>query len=294
MQKGTITEGRGGLYTVYDELGNTYILRAKKKFRQTHITPLVGDSILFTPGNISDEHGWIEDILPRCSICLRPPVANISIMSIVIAPKPEMDLLLVDKLMAYAFRQHIKPLIIVNKCDLETDTYEQVKRIYSKASVEVLPVSSIEMTGIDRINAYLKQNTVCFCGQSGVGKSSLLNALCGLTVETGDISHRIDRGKNTTRHSQMFIMPDYRVIDTPGFSLLEESEKAEDPVILQEYYPEFRQYDQTCRFQPCYHYTEPGCGVLKALQEGHIAPERIRNYHTLLQINKERWKNRYG
>lgn len=292
--EGVIVEGRGGLYTVRDAQGQEFVLRAKKKFRRQGISPLVGDRITFTPGQISDEHGWVEDILPRVSQCLRPPVANVTRLCIVVAAQPAPDWLLVDKLMIYARRQALQPVLILNKLDLDADgalrAYAQ--KAYAGAEVPVYGVSAAAQTGLEELRGALRGETCCFSGQSGVGKSTLLNALFHLQQETGDISQKILRGKNTTRHATLFSFADVQVIDTPGFSLLELDELM-DPVTLQDSYPEFEPYLGLCRFQPCYHASEPGCSVLAAGKAGDIHADRLERYHTLLADCRQAWRERY-
>ncbi len=292
--EGIIIRGRGGLYTARDGAGREYVLRAKKKFRRQGMSPLVGDRILFTPGEISDEHGWVEEILPRQSQCLRPPVANVTFLCVVVAPRPAPDWLLVDKLLIYARKQGIRPLLIMNKADDEgaEATFAQMQAMYAGAEAEMLAVSAREKNGLQPLEARLAGETCCFSGQSGVGKSTLLNALFGLGVETGEISEKIQRGKNTTRHAELFARGDAQVIDTPGFSLLEMDEVF-DPVLLREYYPEFQPYEGKCRFAPCYHGSEPGCAVLQAAKSGLINGERLERYHILLADCRQAWRNRY-
>lgn len=292
--EGIIIRGRGGLYTARDGAGREYVLRAKKKFRRQGMSPLVGDRILFTPGEISDEHGWVEEILPRQSQCLRPPVANVTFLCVVVAPRPAPDWLLVDKLLIYARKQGIRPLLIMNKADDEgaEATFAQMQAMYAGAEAEMLAVSAREKNGLQPLEARLAGETCCFSGQSGVGKSTLLNALFGLGVETGEISEKIQRGKNTTRHAELFAQGDAQVIDTPGFSLLEMDE-AFDPVLLREYYPEFQPYEGKCRFAPCYHGSEPGCAVLQAAKSGLINGDRLDRYHILLADCRQAWRNRY-
>ena len=296
MMEGIIVRGRGGFYTARDQEGNEYVLRAKKKFRRQRISPLVGDQILFTPGTGEgkEEDGWVEEIMPRTSQCLRPPVANVSLLCIVMAPRPAPDWLLADKLLLFARKQGLQTLLAVNKADLDEapGVIGEAKAMYAGADTDVIALSAQSGQAIEQLKARLSGHTCCFSGQSGVGKSTLLNALFGLSQETGDISRKIQRGKNTTRHAELFTFGDIRVIDTPGFSLLEMDE-AFDPVLLRDYYPEFAPYADTCRFSPCYHGSEPGCGVLKAAKEGKISAARLERYHTLLAECRQAWRDRY-
>ena len=289
MTEGQIIEGRGGLYTVSDGQ-DTYVLRAKKKFRRQRMTPLVGDRVLFTPGT-GEEHGWLEEILPRQSECLRPPVANITLLALVVAEAPAPDWLLMDKLLLGARMQGMTALLIVNKCDLGQTSAEIARRDYAGAELPVYPVSAAQGEGLEELRERLRGETVCFAGQSGVGKSTLLNHLLGLELQTGEIS-RIERGKHTTRHASLITCGDIRVMDTPGFSLLE-FEQVMDPVELMDYYPEFAPYAGQCRFQPCYHGSEPGCAITKAVQEGAISPARVERYRELLEKTRQLWRDRY-
>ena len=298
MMEGFIVRGRGGFYTVRDQTGAEYVLRAKKKFRRQKVSPLVGDKVLFTPGQGKEkgkeEDGWIEEILPRVSQCLRPPVANVTVLCIVAAPTPEPDWMLVDKLLIFARKQSLKPLLILNKADLPDarNTAQLAKAMYAGAEMSVAAVSAETGEGVELLKESLRGGVCCFSGQSGVGKSTLLNALFGLAQETGDISRKIQRGKNTTRHAELFTFGDISVIDTPGFSLLELDEVF-DPVLLRDYYPEFGPYEGQCRFSPCYHGSEPGCAVLQAAKEGVIHPERLKRYHILLAECRQAWRDRY-
>jgi ribosome biogenesis GTPase len=298
MMEGIIVRGRGGFYTVRDGNGEEFVLRAKKKFRRQKISPLVGDRVYFTPGEGKEEgkeeDGWLEEILPRDSQCLRPPVANISLLCIVAAPSPAPDWLLVDKLLIFARKQNIKTLLILNKMDLpgSDETTELARAMYAKADTDVRCVSAQSGQDLENLKTCLSGHICCFSGQSGVGKSTLLNALFGLDQETGDISRRIRRGKNTTRHAELFTFGSIRVIDTPGFSLLEMDEVF-DPVLLREYYPEFAPYEGRCRFSPCYHGKEPGCAVTQAAAEGAIDERRLERYRQLLEDCRKAWRERY-
>ena len=289
--EGVIVKGVGGLYYARGEDGGTHVLRARGIFRRRHITPMVGDRVRFTPRQ-GEEHGWVEEILPRESQLVRPPVANVRYLVIVLAPAPAPDYLLIDTLIAMALRQGIRPALVVNKCDLDGGTYEAVRSDYAGLGAPLLAVSALSGQGMDGLRSLLASGVCCLAGQSGVGKSTLLCAATGLRLQTGEISQKIHRGRHTTRHAELLFSGEYRVLDTPGFSLLELWEGLE-PIRLKEYYPEFAPYEGQCRFSPCYHLSEPGCAVLKAARAGEISQARLERYHLLLKKAQEAWRNRY-
>lgn len=289
--EGVIVKGVGGLYYARGEDGGTHVIRARGIFRRRHITPMVGDRVRFTPGQ-GEEHGWVEEILPRESQLVRPPVANVRYLVIVLAPAPAPDYLLIDTLIAMALRQGIRPALVVNKCDLDGGTYEAVRSDYAGLGAPLLAVSALSGQGMDGLRSLLASGVCCLAGQSGVGKSTLLCAATGLRLQTGEISQKIHRGRHTTRHAELLFSGEYRVLDTPGFSLLELWEGLE-PIRLKEYYPEFAPYEGQCRFSPCYHLSEPGCAVLKAARAGEISQARLERYHLLLKKAQEAWRNRY-
>ena len=291
MIKGEIKEGRGGFYTVRDETGQEHILRAKKKFRRDGLSPLPGDRVMLSPGS-GEEHGWLEEILPRASLCLRPPVANITLMVIVIAPEPVPDYLLVDKLLVYADMQGIRPLIAVNKSDIGMETYEKARDIYKSSGAPVIALSASSGQGLDELCSRMRGELTGFAGQSGVGKSALLSMVTGTELISGAISDRIKRGKQTTRHTTLLYHDGMRVMDTPGFSLLE-LPRGMEPEQLSGYYPDFRPYEADCRFNPCLHLTEPGCAVKKACEAGDINASRLLRYGELMETVKKTWRERY-
>ena len=283
--------GMGGFYTVVDAQGEQFTLRCKKKFRRMHISPLVGDEVLFTPGE-GEEHGWLEEILPRSSECIRPPVANVSLLLISVSPTPAPDMLLIDRLMVRARMQNMKMLLVVTKGDLDDTLAETLCAQYAGADVPVYPVCARTGEGLDALREAMRGELCCMAGQSGVGKSTLLNALLDLDLETGEISQKIQRGKNTTRHAELLLKDGLRVLDTAGFSLLE-LDGGMDPITLKDYYPEFTEHEGACRFTPCYHDREPGCAVTAACEEGKIHPERLARYRELLTEVKTAWRERY-
>lgn len=291
MREGVLVRGFGGFYVAADAQGQEHTLRCKKKFRRMKLSPLVGDQVLFTPGE-GEEHGWLEEIQPRKTECLRPPVANVSLLLIVVSPAPAPDLLLVDRLMVRARQQGMKIALVVNKCDLDESLYPALKEQYAGAECPVLAVSAKEQRGLDDVRSLMQGEMCCFTGQSGVGKSTMINALLGLELETGEISQKILRGKNTTRHAELLLTGGLRVLDTAGFSLLELDGKM-DPVTLKEYYPEFIPHEGECRFAPCFHDREPGCSVTQACQAGEINHERVERYRLLLADVRQAWRDRY-
>ena len=283
----------GGLYTARTDDGREYVLRAKKKFRRERLTPLVGDRVTFTPGEISDEHGWVEEILPRENFYTRPPVANVTLLCVTVAPVPEPDCLLADKLLMFARMQGLSAALVVNKSDLDGgETADSLTKAYAGAGVRVLRVSALTGDGLEELKECLRGQNACFSGQSGVGKSSLLNALFSVRAETGAISEKIARGKNTTRHTELFEADGCRVFDTPGFSLLEITAPM-DPALLQDWYPEMEGLRDLCRFEGCCHVSEPGCAVREAAESGRIDAGRYSRYRDMMEQVRENWKNRY-
>lgn len=289
--QGILLKGVGGFYYARTEDESVYTLRAQGKLRRDRMKPKVGDRVEFSPGT-GEEHGWILRVEPRKNELTRPPVANVDVIAIVVAAAtPEPDLLLADRLMLNARRAGIGVQLVVSKCDLDPERAEAICRQYRGADANPIAVSSANGTGIGELREMLKGKIHALAGQSGAGKSTLINALYGLNTETGDLSKKIERGKNTTRHCELIPVSGGMVLDTPGFSLLESDPF--DPVELKDGYPEFAPYEGQCFFHPCYHATEPKCAVLNAVKEGAIDSERHARYVVLLEETKERWRERY-
>lgn len=291
-EEGTLVKGIGSFYTVRTKDGTEFTVRCKKKFRRERMTPMVGDDVRFTTGN-GGESGWLEEILPRKTECLRPPVANVEQLVIVLAPVPEPDMLLTDRQISRAVSQGMKVLIVVNKSDLDPGLAGKTREEYAAAGIPVYGVSALKKNGLAELREAMAGNGInCLTGQSGAGKSTLLNALLDLQLETGSISPKISRGKNTTRHSELIEKNGLKVMDTAGFNLLE-AETALEPEMLKERWPEFSAFEGKCRFRECLHDREPGCAVTEAAKRGEISEERLNRYRQLLTEAREVWRERY-
>ena len=277
---GKIIKGIGGFYYVVCENGITYECKAKGVFRNRKIKPLVGDNVEIEILDEEKNLGNIEDILPRFNWLNRPAVANVDqtvIIFAVSAPAPNFNLL--DRFLINMEQHEVPTVICFNKVDLEGFRQsEDICRSYTKSGYEVLFISAESGYGIDVLEAVIKGKTTVFAGPSGVGKSSTLNSLFpDANVQTGGLSEKIQRGKHTTRHSElMFVDDDTYIMDTPGFSsLYTEGIEAED---LKLYFPEIAAYTGTCKFNMCNHISEPGCLVKKAVSDGRISKMRYDDY----------------
>ena len=291
--QGTIMRGIGGFYYAMDDAGAVHTLRAQGKLRRERTKPKVGDRVEISPGE-GEEHGWIQRVLPRRNELVRPPVANIDVIVVVAAAAtPDPDLMMVDRLMLNARRAGIAVQLVVNKCDLAPERAADIARQYRGAQVDPLLVCAGTGAGMDALRARLRGRVHALAGQSGAGKSTMINALYGLNRETGDLSRKIDRGRNTTRSCELIpVEGGGMVLDTPGFSLLDSD--VFDPVELKDSWPEFTPFEGQCFFQPCYHATEPRCAVRDAVAAGQIDAERHARYAEILNDMRIRWRGRYG
>ena len=289
---GKIIKGIGGFYYVVCENGITYECKAKGVFRNRKIKPLVGDNVEIEILDEEKNLGNVEDILPRFNWLNRPAVANVDqtvIIFAVSAPAPNFNLL--DRFLINMEQHEVPTVICFNKVDLEGFRQsEDICRSYTKSGYEVLFISAESGYGIDVLEAIIKGKTTVFAGPSGVGKSSTLNSLFpDANVQTGGLSEKIQRGKHTTRHSElMFVDDDTYIMDTPGFSsLYTEGIEAED---LKLYFPEIAAYTGTCKFNMCNHISEPGCLVKKAVTDGRISKKPYDDYVMIYNELKEKRK----
>lgn len=283
--RGKIIKGIGGFYYVHAEDDVIYECKARGIFRREKIKPLVGDLVETEVLDAAEKTGNITGILPRKSKLIRPAVANIDQALVVFAVvKPEPNFNLLDRFLIMMEQQDLPCIVCFNKSDIASGEERAVLRsAYETCGYRVLFISVKEKEGLGEVRSLLQGKTTAVAGPSGVGKSSLINYLYPqAAMETGEISRKIDRGKHTTRHSELFVLDrDTYIMDTPGFSSLQlfDMEKEE----LKDFYPEFREYEERCRFRGCMHVSEPGCGVKEALGAGKISEVRYHNYMVLYE-----------
>lgn len=279
---------------MHDRESRVYACRAKGIFRRRGVKPVVGDDVEFTVLDEEAGEGNIDRILPRRNELIRPLSANVDQALVVFAAaRPEPNLNLLDRFLVMMQVRDIPAHICFNKMDeADGETVDRYRRIYESAGYDVHVISVKENVGVDGIRKLLRGKTTILAGPSGVGKSSLTNALQPeAAMETGSISEKIERGKHTTRHAELFcVEEDTYLMDTPGFSsmYLEELEAGQ----LKYCFPEFEGLEGGCRFgADCVHIGEPVCGVKQAVRENRIAASRYENYRMLYQELKE--KRRY-
>ena len=291
--QGKIIKGIAGFYYVNVVESGVYECKAKGVFRKEKIKPLVGDNVRIEILDEENKTGNIVEIFPRKNELIRPAVANIDQALVVFAvtkPTPHFNLL--DRFLVMMERKEIPVVLCFNKKDIATSPeIAELEAIYEKCGYPIVFTSALEQENIEEIRRLLLKKTTAIAGPSGVGKSSLINLLQNqVQMETGTISRKIERGKHTTRHSELIAVDaDSYIMDTPGFSSLyvNDFEKEE----LKYYFREFASYEGQCRFQGCYHVHEPGCAVIEALEEGKIHPIRYKNYLEMYTELKE--KKRY-
>lgn len=278
--QGKIIRGIGGFYYVHVSGMGILECRAKGIFRNQNIKPLVGDDV---EADILDDEkmlGSIKEILPRKNVLIRPAVANVNQAAVIFAasyPKPNLNLL--DRFLLMMKTQQVSSLICFNKSDdLPKEAIEQLTKQYDKSGFRVFETSTISGEGLEQFRESLIGKTTVLAGPSGVGKSSVMNALFpDAGMETGAISDKIKRGKHTTRHTELFSLgQDTYMMDTPGFTSLQLPEMEKEQ--LRDYYDEFEEYQDSCRFLGCVHISEPDCAVKAALEADDISGSRYDNY----------------
>jgi ribosome biogenesis GTPase len=284
--KGKIIKGIAGFYYVHTPDNDViYECKAKGIFRNQRIKPLVGDDVEIDTDNQPPGEGTIVDILQRRNELIRPAVANVDqALVLFAAARPAPNLNLLDRFLIMMEKQGLDTIICFNKMDIVSEQEaSKLKETYEKCGSSVLYASLLKQEGISELYALMKGKTTVLAGPSGVGKSTLINLLQpGIHMETGAVSEKIERGKHTTRHSELiFVEQDTYVCDTPGFSSLNLIDMKKEE--LREYFAEFREYEENCRFLSCSHLSEPGCAVKEALKQQKISAVRYENYTLLYE-----------
>lgn len=285
--EGVIRKALSGFY--YVQVGAEEVTcRARGKFRHKKIVPLVGDRVQITCQ--PDGSGSLDEILPRRNAFQRPAVANIDQLVIIASGAiPVSDPFLLDRIISLAESKGCQPILCVNKWDLVPA--RDLLDLYQAAGIPALAVSAVTGQGIEELRGLLAGKISAFTGNSGVGKSSILNALDpAFALATGEISEKLGRGRHTTRHVELFPVAGGLIADTPGFSAFDQEKGGEalDKDTLAETFREFRPYLGQCRFVGCAHVKEKGCAVLAAVEEGKISPSRHRSYVRLYTLAKEK------
>ena len=287
MTEGIILKALSGFYYVDGGDGTLTACRGRGKFRHQKLTPLVGDRVRFTP--LGDGAGILDEILPRKNQFQRPAVANIDQLVVIASGAvPVTDPFLIDRVVSIAEGRDCEPVICINKCDL--DAAEELYQTYRKAGFLTLRVSAETGEGIPELAGAIAEKVSAFTGNSGVGKSSILNALePEFRLQVGEVSDKLGRGRHTTRHVELFRLSSGAIVaDTPGFSSFDtEGMELRRPEELQYTFREFTPYLEHCRFTGCAHVKEKGCAVLAAVKAGEIAPSRHASYVRLYEQAKE-------
>ncbi|MBO5796919.1 MAG: ribosome small subunit-dependent GTPase A [Clostridia bacterium] len=285
-KQGLLIKGVGGLYSV-DVEGRLIECRARGRFRRDGISPVAGDRV--TVELQEDDTGFLTDILPRRNVLVRPPVANLDLLVIVAAAaQPAPNTLVMDKLIAVAEKNDIEPVVVLNKTDLAD--VSALCRTYQQGGFTTFTLSAEQPESVRPLQEFLKGKISAFTGNSGVGKSSILNCICPeLALPTGEISQKLGRGRHTTRTAQLYpLAGGGYIVDTAGFSSLDMEQVA--PILAEDLpycFREFLPHLGKCRFTSCAHGKEVGCAVKAAVEEGEIPTSRYESYLAMLEDAKK-------
>lgn len=278
---GIIIKALSGFYYVKTD-SEVIECKARGNFRKKSLSPLVGDNVKITV--TEEKRGVIDEITPRLNCLVRPPVANIDRLFIIVSTvSPLPNTFVIDKMTVTAVNNGIEPIIVVNKSDLSDPN--DIYNIYKKCGFKTFCVSAKDNSGIDRLFPLFKDKLSVFCGNSGVGKSSVLNAIDSrFSIATGEISEKLGRGRHTTRHIELYEAHGGLIADTPGFSDIDmERVSLIKKDRLQYCFPEFKEFLGNCKFTSCSHTKEKQCAVLQAVENGEIPFSRIESYRKLYE-----------
>ena len=276
MKQGVVIKNMNGYFYVQTPSGDVHECKVRGRLKKERYSLLVGDTV-----HITDD-GWIDSIEERRNSLRRPAIANIDQVIVVVAARePDIHPLLLDRLLVMIHHSHIPPVLVINKYDLHTEDTMKLKSIYENIGYTVLCTSTYTGEGIEELRHVLHGKISAFAGPSGVGKSSLLNAVDpNFAFQTGAVSDKIKRGRHTTRHASLYSLDESSfIMDTPGFSALEHTGMTVEELVHT--FPEFGDHDRGCKFSLCSHSHEPICSVKDALANGQISEQRYQSYLTI-------------
>jgi len=290
LPEGQIVKALAGFYYV-DTGEAVYRCRARGKFRKDSVTPLVGDHVSITVQD--EEEGVVDSIGPRLNAFIRPPVANVDIFVVTVAAAdPEPSLELTDRFLVAAEAADAEACVCINKDDLLPEEAARIAEVYEEV-YPVVVMSALRGEGIPELRALIAGKSAAFAGASGVGKTSLVALLTGRDeLEIGSVSDKTGRGKQTTRHVEIFKLPDgTKIYDTPGFTSFEAAEAAGlADANIDALFPEFEKYLGECRYKDCRHVNEPDCSVCKAVEDGSVKESRYASYVRMLEAQRMKWE----
>lgn len=283
--QGIVMQSNGGFYYV-EAADAVYACRARGIFRKQGVTPVAGDRVMITAAE--DRTGVLEEVLERKNSLVRPPVANVDLLVLVASVcQPKTNTLVLDKMIAVAEKKGICPIVVINKSDLGDPT--ELENIYRSTGLECFTVSANDVDSLKPLRQRLAGQISVFAGNSGVGKSSILNGIdSALQLSTGEISQKLGRGRHTTRTATLYHLAEGYLVDTPGFSSLDLEQV--EPIYKEDLpycFREFEEYEGACRFAGCAHYKEPGCSVRQAVEAGSIAQSRYDSYVAMYEAVKD-------
>ncbi len=279
---------------VYKQHTDTFVVKSsnglekvgvKGVMRRAELKPVVGDFVEYV-------NGVVSKVLPRKNYFPRPNVANIDTVVIVVSPEPKPDFILIDKLVVNALSRDLEIIFAINKADIEDGLFELVKKEYKDVPAKFYKVSASANIGLKEFSDEISGKLVLFAGQSAVGKTSLVNGLFGLDLKTGDISEKIGRGKHTTTSSSIYELFDTRIIDTPGFAVIDADIKSDE---LADCYPEYFALSSNCKYRGCRHISEPQCAVKTAVENEELSSSRYERYIQIYNelVEKEKYDENY-